>query len=130
MVGICPFHDDSRPSMKVNASKQIFKCFACGAGGNVLQFLMRRERMSFPEAVIFLADQAGIELPKRRGGTKIAEGRKRLEQASTWAAQQFRRNYEDEEEGLRARQYVAKRGIEDATATNQYIISVLSKIQP
>ena len=62
MVGICPFHDDSRPSMKVNASKQIFKCFACGAGGNVIQFLMRRERMNFPEAVVFLADQAGENL--------------------------------------------------------------------
>lgn len=116
MVGICPFHDDRKPSMKVNAAKQIFKCFACGAGGNVIQFLMRRERMSFPEAVIFLADQAGIELPKRQGGEKVVEGRKRLEQASTWAAQQFRRNYEEEDEGLRARQYGAQRGIQDDTA--------------
>ncbi len=45
MVGLCPFHDDKRPSMNVSAVKQIFKCFACGAGGDVIKFIMLRERM-------------------------------------------------------------------------------------
>jgi len=63
-VGLCPFHDDNRPSLNVSPAKQIFKCFACGAGGGVFQFLMRYEKQSFPEAVRALAEQANIPLPR------------------------------------------------------------------
>lgn len=63
-VGLCPFHDDSSPSMYVSPTKQIYKCFACGAGGNALQFLMNYEKLSFPEAVRTLADRHAIPLPK------------------------------------------------------------------
>jgi DNA primase len=48
MVGLCPFHDDHRASLYVNAAKQIFKCFACGAGGDVLKFVQMRENLTFP----------------------------------------------------------------------------------
>ncbi|MHC4625252.1 MAG: CHC2 zinc finger domain-containing protein, partial [Planctomycetota bacterium] len=51
MVGLCPFHDDHRPSMCVNPVKQIFKCFACGAGGSVFTFVQMRENLSFGQAL-------------------------------------------------------------------------------
>ena len=63
-VGLCPFHNDKNPSLNVSPGKQIFKCFACGAGGNAMQFVMGYEKMTFPEAVQRLAEQANIPLPK------------------------------------------------------------------
>ena len=62
-VGLCPFHADNKPSMYVNPVKQIFKCFSCGAGGDAFGFLMKYEKMSFPEAVKMLAEQANIPVP-------------------------------------------------------------------
>ncbi len=60
--GICPFHDDTNPSMSVSRDKQIFKCFSCGASGNVFDFVMNYEHVSFKEALSILANKAGIEL--------------------------------------------------------------------
>lgn len=65
-VGLCPFHDDSTPSFSVSQDKQIYKCFACGAGGNVFTFLRDIETISFIEAVRQVADRAGIALPDAR----------------------------------------------------------------
>ena len=62
-VGLCPFHDDKNPSLTVSPVKQIFKCFACGAGVSVFHFLMRYEGITFPEAVRALAQRAHIPLP-------------------------------------------------------------------
>ncbi|RMF07442.1 MAG: DNA primase, partial [Candidatus Neomarinimicrobiota bacterium] len=59
-VGLCPFHDDRHPSLHVSQRKQIFKCFACGAGGNAISFLMEYEKISFLEALRRLGDQVGI----------------------------------------------------------------------
>ena len=61
-VGVCPFHTDHRPSMFVSPVKQIFKCFACGAGGDVFKFVQMRENLSFPEAIERLAERAGIKV--------------------------------------------------------------------
>jgi len=116
MIGLCPFHEDSRPSLNVSASKQIFKCFACGAGGDVIKFLMLRERLSFPEAVQLLAKQAGVALPQRQGPPEQGFDRTKLEELNRWAAKFFRSMYEDEQAGLRARRYVAGRGISEQTA--------------
>ncbi|MBQ0043116.1 MAG: DNA primase [Lachnospiraceae bacterium] len=63
-VGLCPFHNDKSPSFYVSLPKQIYKCFACGAGGNVFTFIKEYENYTFPEAVKFLADKAGIALPE------------------------------------------------------------------
>jgi DNA primase len=63
-IGLCPFHDDKNPSMYVSPVKQIFKCFACGAGGGVYQFLMLHDKLTFPEAVRDLAERANIPLPR------------------------------------------------------------------
>ena len=57
MVGLCPFHDDHKPSMNVSPTKQIYKCFACGAGGDVFKFIQMRENLTFPQAIQRLADQ-------------------------------------------------------------------------
>ena len=53
--GVCPFHDDSNPSMSVSSEKQIYKCFSCGASGNVFNFIMDYEHIDFKEALILLS---------------------------------------------------------------------------
>ena len=62
--GLCPFHNEKSPSFSVSGSKQMYYCFGCGAGGNVITFLMEYENYSFQEAVKVLADRAGVALPK------------------------------------------------------------------
>ena len=62
--GLCPFHNEKSPSFSVSRGKQMYYCFGCGAGGNVFTFLMEYENFSFIEAVKFLADRAGVELPE------------------------------------------------------------------
>ncbi len=69
-VGLCPFHDDHRPSMCVVPAKQIFHCFSCGAGGDVFTFVQRYHSMEFREALIFLAERAGIELTPLHAGDR------------------------------------------------------------
>ena len=62
--GLCPFHNEKSPSFSVSGTKQMYYCFGCGAGGNVLTFLMEYENYTFPEALKFLADRAGVSLPE------------------------------------------------------------------
>lgn len=67
--GVCPFHDDTNPSMSVSRDKQIYKCFSCGASGNVFNFIMNYEHVSFPEALKIISEKSGIEIK----GIKIKE---------------------------------------------------------
>ena len=60
--GVCPFHDDTNPSMSVSRSLQIYKCFSCGASGNVFNFVMDYEHITFKEALELLAKKAGVEV--------------------------------------------------------------------
>jgi len=64
-VGLCPFHSEKSPSFSVNPARQMYKCFGCGVGGNVITFVMEYENYSFPEAMESLAERAGITLPKQ-----------------------------------------------------------------
>jgi len=118
MLGLCPFHSDTRPSFNVSESKQIFKCFACGAGGDVIKFIMLREQMSFPESVRFLAERAGVKLPER--GTKNSPDntadRNELEKLNRWAARFYRSQYDKTEIGRIARDYVDDRQISEEAA--------------
>jgi len=61
--GICPFHKEKSPSFSVSPDKQIFHCFGCGAGGNVIHFISKIENLDFRETLEFLAERSGIELP-------------------------------------------------------------------
>lgn len=63
-VGLCPFHNEKTGSFMVSRSKQIYKCFGCGAGGNVFTFVMEYENFTFPEALKQLAERAGVKLPE------------------------------------------------------------------
>jgi len=123
MVGLCPFHEDHRPSMNVNPQKQIFKCFACGAGGDVFKFVQMRENLTFPQAIERLAERANIKLkPARRarpaesqdaesavGGPDVDPNR--LAKVNAWAAEHFAMNLRDEAKGKIARDYLAQRQI-------------------
>ena len=62
--GLCPFHQEKTPSFNVNMDRQIFHCFGCGEGGNVITFLVKHENLTFPEAVRMLASELGIEVPE------------------------------------------------------------------
>ena len=66
---LCPFHKEKTPSFTVSASRQTFKCFGCGKGGNAFHFVMEMDRVSFPEAVRSLAKEAGIDIPEARKPT-------------------------------------------------------------
>lgn len=72
-VGLCPFHDDHKPSMNVVPQKQIFHCFSCGAGGDVFTFVQKFHKMEFREALEYLAERAGISLT-RRGRREDGDG--------------------------------------------------------
>ena len=117
MVGVCPFHEDHRPSMYVNPSKQIFKCFACGAGGDVLKFVQMRENLTFPQAVERLAERAGIQLkaarsarPRQRSQTGEIDPNT-LAKLNAWAADFFKHSLDDPQTGKVAREYLANRQI-------------------
>jgi DNA primase len=116
-VGLCPFHDDHKPSMTVVPHKQMFHCFVCGSGGDVFSFVQKYHKMEFREALEHLAEQAGIALtPWRRteGEAPLAEtSRADLVRASQAASDFFRAIYRHPEHGAAAREIVRRRGITD-----------------
>jgi DNA primase len=114
LVGLCPFHEDHRPSLYVNPAKQIFKCFACGAGGDVVKFVQLRENLSFPQAIERLARRAGIKIEPRK--TRGADSQDQpdpaqLAKVNAWAANFWRTNLYDNKKGQDARKYIAGRQI-------------------
>jgi DNA primase len=111
MVGICPFHEDTKPSFSVSPAKQLFYCFGCGAGGNVFSFLMQIEGLTFGEALRKLAAEAGIGLRGRRrdkAETELAS----LKKAVAFAADFYRSflNAKDKYAAA-ARGYLNERGV-------------------
>ncbi len=115
-VGLCPFHDDHSPSMNVSPAKQIYKCFACGAGGDVFSFTMDYHKMSFREALEHLAQRANIELPRHADDAASSDAsslRQRIARANDTAVTFFSRMYQHETHGRVAREYVQGRRISD-----------------
>jgi len=114
-VGLCPFHDDSKPSMNVVPSKQIFHCFACGAGGDVFSFVRKFHKMEFREALEFLAERAGIALTPRggraEGDADAGPSRSDLIAANAVAQEFFVRTLAHPESGGEGRALVGRRGI-------------------
>jgi DNA primase len=113
-AGLCPWHDDSKPSLQVNPERQTYRCWVCDVGGDVFSFLMRMERLEFREALEQLADRAGIELPRGRGGPS-ADDRAALWRTLDWAAARFRNCLATAPEAAAARDYLAARGLAAAT---------------
>ena len=113
--GLCPFHAEKTPSFTVNPQKGIFHCFGCGVGGDAFGFVMRQDRLSFPEAVRALAKSAGIALPEERGAQSGDSGREELLRVMDLAG----RFYADtlwKAAGERARAYLGERGIDTGIA--------------
>ncbi len=114
-AGLCPFHDDKNPSMQVSPAKQIYKCFSCGAGGDVFSFVMNYHKMSFPEAIKHLAERAGIEVEDRVSGFGDRDSgpseRDQLREANGQAMEFFRILLKHPEHGQVARDYIERRGI-------------------
>jgi DNA primase len=108
--GLCPFHGEKTPSFMVNPRKGIFHCFGCGVGGDAFGFLMRQDRLSFPEAVRVLARQAGVALPDDRGPREGDSGREELYRVMELAASFYSERLWTAG-GERAREYLDTRGI-------------------
>ena len=113
--GLCPFHAEKTPSFMVNPKKGIFHCFGCGVGGDAFGFLMRQDKLSFPEAVRALAKQAGIALPEERGAKSGDGSREELLRVMDLAAH-FYVEHLWTPAGERARAYLTERGIDPEVA--------------
>ena len=115
--GLCPFHNEKTPSFSVSPNKQMYYCFGCGAGGNVITFLMEYENYTFPEALEVLANRIGVELPKQElsAEQKWASDKKaRLLEANKEAAKYFYTLLRSER-GSRAHEYFKNRGLSEKT---------------
>ena len=112
--GLCPFHSEKTPSFTVFPNTETFHCFGCGAGGDVISFIMRAENLEYPGAVEFLAKRAGLEMPEEAGGAKSETvKRSRMYEMNRAAALFFNRMlYVPESEP--AREYLKKRGLSGA----------------
>ncbi len=112
-VAVCPFHDDRRPSMQINPDRQTWKCWVCDIGGDVFSFIMKRENVSFPEALRMLAEKAGIQIeePKNRKGRGSNEDKNSLLEAMKWAVGEFHQCLIQDPAAEHARNYLRDRGI-------------------
>ena len=112
-VAVCPFHDDRRPSMQINPDRQTWKCWVCDIGGDVFSFVMKRESVTFPEALRMLAEKAGIQIeePKSRKGRGSNDDKKSLLEAMKWAVGEFHLCLLQDPSAEHARNYLKDRGI-------------------
>jgi DNA primase len=108
---LCPWHDDSRPSLQVNPERQSWKCWVCNVGGDIFNFVMKMENVEFREALAMMADRAGIALPKTRGAAQPSDEKQQLYQAMAWAEEQYHQCLLGASEAEPARSYLAERGI-------------------
>jgi len=107
---LCPFHDDHNPSLELNPDRQSYKCWSCGAGGDVIDFVKEYERVEFPEALRMLADRAGIALEASAAGPAAPPGASKSEllAVNAWAEGVFQEALGRSEP---AATYVTARGI-------------------
>ena len=116
--GLCPFHSEDTPSFSVSVNKQIYYCFGCHKGGNVVNFIMEIEHLSYIEALKFLAEKSGVPIPEPDDANyrKEEQLRKRLKMVLLEAARYYYKSFKSEK-GEEARKYLQKRAISPATAT-------------
>jgi DNA primase len=106
--GLCPFHDDHRPSFDVDPRRQRYRCWSCNKYGDVISFVQEHERITFPEALELLARRAGIVL-ENSGASPQAQGRALMLETIRWAAEQFHRCLLDDPIAEPARSYLGER---------------------
>ena len=115
--GLCPFHDDKTPSFMVSPSKQICKCFACGEGGTAVNFLMKHEQITYPEALRWLAKKYNIEIQEK----ELTDEEKQQQNdrdsmfiVNEWAMEYFKDILKNDPDGIAiGKQYFRSRGIRD-----------------
>ena len=115
--GLCPFHDDKTPSFMVSPSKQICKCFACGEGGTAINFLMKHEQITYPEALRWLAKKYNIEIQEKdltEEELKEQSDRESMFIVNDWAMRYFQDVMKNDPDGIAiGKQYFRSRGIRD-----------------
>lgn len=119
LTGLCPFHDEKTPSFVVSPSKNYYKCFGCGRGGDPIRFIMEHEHISYPEAIRFLAQKYNIELKETENTEEEKE--KKLVTDSLYIVNEFAKEYfkdklfNDEEGRSIGLSYFKERGLRNAT---------------
>ena len=119
-VGVCPFHDDHSPSMTVNPTLGIYKCFACGAGGDVFKFVQEHEKIDFNGAVEWVANFVGFSLPKfaSKENAEVQEEKGMIRKLNELACNWFEQQLSLSEKAL---EYLAKRNISEQTRKQFHI---------
>lgn len=123
-TGLCPFHNEKTPSFIVSPSKQIFHCFGCGVGGNVFQFLIKIEGLSFPDALRRLAEKSGVPLPAFEKVDRESPAQREIDEIyrlNAEAADHFHKNLLTRPEAAPALAYLKGRGI---TAETMALFSI------
>lgn len=116
LTGLCPFHSEKTPSFSVSPDKQLFYCFGCGAGGDVITFIMKSENLSYPEAVAFLAQKVGMQIPEETiddGATRL---KNRILEINRETARFFHAAL-NSPQGSAAREYLEQRALDKKTIT-------------
>lgn len=109
---LCPFHSEKTPSFTVSPDRGIFKCFGCGKGGDIFDFVMEIEGLTFPEALKLLADKAGVVMPDwKPDATQGGTGKARLFEVNTFVANLWHKVLVSHEKAEAARGYLKKRGL-------------------
>ena len=115
--GLCPFHDDTTPSFSVSPVKGVYKCFSCGEAGNAVNFVMKHEQMTYPEALRWLANKYHIEIRERELTDEERQAESERESmflVNEWAAKQFEHILHHDVDGLAiGMQYFRSRGFRD-----------------
>ena len=114
MVGLCPFHGEKTPSFNIYTENGSFYCFGCGAGGDVITFIMKIENLDYIEAVRFLAQRAGMSMPEDTVDDSLSKLRTRVYEANREAARFFYQKL-NSEEGRAALDYLHRRALTDRT---------------
>lgn len=122
LTGLCPFHNEKSPSFTVFPGTDSFYCFGCGAGGDVITFIMKTENLSYVEAVELLAKRAGVEIPQNSDNTgRQGPTRERIREMNVAAAKFFHNCLLNSPEAAEARAYFEKRRLSGATIRHFYL---------
>lgn len=119
--GLCPFHQEKTPSFMVDEQKQIFHCFGCGEGGNIYTFIMKIEKLNFPEAVKLLANKAGVQLPVyEKQNNKSIQEKELIFRLNGITADYYQKNLFSPQ-GKRALNYLLKRNFSEEIIKKFYL---------